>query len=194
MNFSLRLATPEDAAQVLAIYEPYIRDTSFTFETEVPTVTEFAERMRAYLENWPWLVCEDGGKIAGYAYASRYRERTGYQWCAECSIYMHPDYRQLGLGRKLYEKLFAILTRQGFRTLYAVINSPNDGSVAFHEQCGFSFFAMYEKVGWKLGQWKNVGWWRKVLNEFSDAPAPPVMLSQLGSAPELEAETITLPS
>ena len=190
---NLRLATPADAAQVLAIYEPFIRDTSLTFETQVPTVEAFAARMNDYLQTWPWLVCEDKGKIAGYAYASRYRERAGYQWCAECSIYMHPDYRQRGLGRKIYEKLFAILTLQGFRNLYAVINTPNNTSVAFHEQCGFQFFAMYENVGWKLGQWKNVGWWRKVLNEFSDDPAPPVLLSQMPASPALAPETLTLP-
>ena len=174
-----RLATPADAAGMLEIYAPYFRNTSYTFETEVPTEKEFAERISIYLQTWPWLVCEIGGSIAGYAYASKYRERTGYQWCAECSIYFHEQFRGKGLGKALYEKLFRILKYQGFRNLYAVINTPNDNSVAFHERCGFRFFAMYENVGWKLGKWKNVGWWRLILNDFSDDPKPPVPLSLL---------------
>lgn len=174
-----RVATPVDARQILDIYAPYIKNTSFTFETEVPTIQEFAERISHYLESWPWLVCEVGGMIAGYAYAGRYRERTGYQWCTECSIYMHEQFRKKGIGRKLYQQLFEILKRQGFRNVYAVINTPNDNSVDFHEHCGFSFFAMYENVGWKLGKWKNVGWWRLILNEFSDNPAPPIMFTHL---------------
>jgi phosphinothricin acetyltransferase len=174
-----RVAQPSDAKQILEIYAPYILHTSYTFETEVPGVDEFADRISSYLEHWPWLVCEAGGIIAGYAYASRYRERTGYQWCAECSVYIHPDHRKKKIANVLYEKLFEILKVQGYRNVYAVINTPNDPSVAFHEKCGFRFFAMYEQVGWKLGQWKNVGWWRRVLNEFSDDPLPPKKFSAL---------------
>ncbi len=175
----LRLATPADAKGILDIYAPYIQDTSFTFETEVPSVEEFAERIRTYLINWPWLVCEMDGKIAGYAYGARYRERVAYQWCTESSIYIHDDFQKAGIGRLLYSTLFDILKRQGFRNVYAVINLPNEKSVAFHENLGFSYFATYEQVGYKLGQWKNVGWWRLILNEFGDEPAAPIKFSDL---------------
>ncbi|MBL0070185.1 MAG: GNAT family N-acetyltransferase [Chitinophagaceae bacterium] len=70
-------------------------NTSFTFETAVPSVEDFAERIKTYLINWPWLVCEMDGKIAGYAYGTRYRERVAYQWCTESSIYMHDDFQRL---------------------------------------------------------------------------------------------------
>jgi L-amino acid N-acyltransferase YncA len=175
-----RLAAPGDAAGILGIYAPYIRNTSITFETEVPELEQFADRIVHYLENWPWLVCEVDGMIAGYAYGSRYRERSGYQWCVECSVYIHDEFQHRGIARALYEKLFSILKQQGYRNVYAVINTPNEKSVAFHESCGFHFFAMYENVGWKLGKWKDVGWWRLVLNDFSDDPPPPVMLKDLG--------------
>ncbi len=178
-EYIYRVARTEDADQILAIYSPYIENTSYTFEADIPSVGEFAERIGHYLENWPWLVCEVGGMIAGYAYASRYRERTGYQWCAECSIYIHDNFRQQGIGRQLYNQLIAILKQQGFRNLYAVINTPNDASVSFHESCGFQFFAMYENVGWKLGKWKNVGWWRLILNEYDDVPSPPILFTSL---------------
>ena len=175
----IRVATVADAEAILSIYAPYITHTSLTFETEVPSLEQFEERIFHYLGQWPWLVCESGGKIAGYAYASRYRERVAYQWSVECSVYVHDEFHRNGVARALYEALFEILRRQGYRNVYAVINLPNEKSVALHEHCGFRYFATYEQVGYKLGQWKNVGWWRLILNEFSDEPAPPVAFPAL---------------
>lgn len=179
VNTSIRLATAADAKEILAIYAPYIRQTSITFETEVPDLDSFSARILHYLDEWPWLVCLINNRIAGYAYASRYRERVAYQWSVECSVYVHDDFLRAGVARALYSSLFAILKKQGFRNVYAVINLPNDRSVALHESLGFVHFATYEQVGYKLGKWKNVGWWRLVLNEFGDDPAPPVPFSSL---------------
>ena len=175
----IRLAQPVDAKDILAIYSPYIENTSFTFETETPTEEQFASRITSYLQNWPWLVCEMHGKIAGYAYATKYRERTAYQWSIESSVYIHEDFHKMGIATVLYAALFEILQRQGFRNVYAVINLPNDRSVTFHEGMGFSYFATYEQVGYKLGKWKNVGWWRKTLNEFGMDPEPPIQFQKL---------------
>ena len=175
----LRLATPSDAEGILNIYAPYIESTSFTFETETPTVEEFAERISTYLLNWPWLVCEIDGIIAGYAYATRHRERTAYQWCTESSVYIHKDYQRAGIAKALYIALFEVLKKQGFRNVYAVINLPNEKSVAFHISCGFKYFATYEKVGYKLGKWKNVGWWKLSVNEYGDEPAAPIKFSDI---------------
>jgi L-amino acid N-acyltransferase YncA len=175
----IRLAEPNDAAQILDIYTPYITDTSFTFEAEVPSVEAFATRISSYLANWPWLVYEVDGKIAGYAYGSRYRERIGYQWCVECSVYIHDDFHRRGIAKALYAALFRILKFQGYFNVYAVINLPNDRSVQLHEACGFRWFANYENVGYKLGKWKTVGWWQLVLNEYIDNPTPPVPFSRL---------------
>ena len=188
----IRLATPDDAKGILSIYAPYIKNTSFSFETETPSIEEFSERIRTYLINWPWLVCEIDGMIAGYAYSTRHRERTAYQWCTESSVYIHDDFQRAGIARALYTALFEILKKQGFRNVYAVINLPNDKSVAFHESCGFEYFATYEKVGHKLGKWKNVGWWRLSINEYGDEPAAPVKFAELDKdfLPALFAEKI----
>ncbi len=175
----LRVARPSDANGILTIYAPYIENTSFTFETETPSIEQFSQRIETYLHTWPWLVCEIDGVIAGYAYATRHRERTAYQWCTETSIYIHDNFFKKGIGSALYTALFDILKRQGFRNAYAVINLPNEGSVVFHESCGFTHFATYEKVGYKLGKWKNVGWWKLSLNEYKDDPAAPIKLADL---------------
>lgn len=178
-QLQLRLATIADADGLLEIYAPFVSDTSVTFETTLPDRFSFGKRIIQYLEFCPWLVCESGGKVVGYAYASRYREREAYQWSVECSVYVDPSFMRLGIASILYKTLFSILQRQGFRNVYAVINLPNDRSVALHEGLGFRHFATYEQVGYKLGHWKNVGWWRLVLNEFNPAPDPPVSFSEL---------------
>lgn len=175
----IRLAKEKDAAGILDIYSPYILKTSLTFETEVPELIAFEERINSYLKNWPWLVCDVDGKIAGYAYGTRYRERTAYQWCVEVSVYIHDDFKRAGVAKALYTTLIEILKRQGFRNAYAVINLPNDHSVSFHESCGFAYFASFERVGYKLGKWKNVGWWQLQLNHFTDEPISPVKFSDL---------------
>lgn len=175
----IRLAKPTDASAILSIYAPYIEQTSLTFELEVPTEQEFADRIAHYLHTWPWLVFEKDGIIGGYAYASLYRERKGYQWCCECSIYIRDEYKRTGMAKILYETLFAILEKQGYRNVYAVINLPNDTSVAFHEKCGFTYFASYENVGFKLGKWKTVGWWQLRLNSFDDDPLPPIPFAEM---------------
>jgi len=171
---TIRLARPSDAISILDIYAPYILNTSFTFETDVPSNEAFAERITSYLRNWPWLVCEIDGIVAGYAYATHYRERSAYQWCAETSVYIHDGFQRRGIAAALYAALFEILKHQECRNVYAVINLPNDKSVAFHEKCGFTWFADYKNVGYKLGQWKTVGWWQLQLNDYSDNPVTPL--------------------
>ena len=178
MNF-IRVATAQDASSVLDIYAPYIENTSYTFETEVPDIAAFKGRINSYLQSWPWLVCEINGVISGYAYGAKHRERVAYQWSVESSIYVHDDYQRAGVATALYTSLIEILRLQGYRNVYAVINLPNEKSVAFHEKIGFEYFGTFKKVGYKLGRWKDVGWWQLQLNEYSMEPAPPIPFSEL---------------
>lgn len=175
----IRIAHATDANSILEIYAPYIVNTSFTFETEVPSVEAFAQRIDFYIESWPWLVYEVDGTIAGYAYATRHRERTAYQWCVESSVYVHDNFQRAGIATILYETLLEVLYRQGFRNVYAAINLPNDRSVSFHEKFDFNWFADYKNVGYKLGKWKTVGWWMKQLNEYIIDPPDPIKFSNL---------------
>ena len=177
----IRVANDADAEAILEIYAPYIETTSYTFETEVPSIDSFKERIRSYLKNWPWLVCEKKGAIAGYAYAAKHRERVAYQWSTECSVYVHDNFQRARVGQALYNALIELLKIQGFRNLYAVINLPNDRSVSFHEKMGFEYFATYRNVGYKLGRWKNVGWWQLQLNDYNNEPPPPLSFSILKS-------------
>jgi L-amino acid N-acyltransferase YncA len=176
---SIRLAKPADAAAVLAIYAPYILDTAFTFETEVPSIEAFAQRIISYQENWPWLVYETNGFIAGYTYATKHRERAAYQWCVESSVYVHNNFQQKGIAKALYNALFKILQYQGCRNVYAGITLPNDKSVAFHKNFGFAWLANYANIGYKLNKWNTVSWWQLQINDYSDDPVAPVKFPEV---------------
>jgi L-amino acid N-acyltransferase YncA len=175
----IRPATLADAPYMLSIYAPFILDTAVSFETEVPDEASFSARISKGILQFPWLVCETGEQLAGYAYASLHRERPAYQWTCEVSVYLSADFRKRGVGTALYTAILAILRFQGYRNVYAGITLPNEASVRLHEHCGFARFATYEKIGNKFGAWHDVGWWRLRLNEFEPEPPPPVAFSRI---------------
>lgn len=176
---SIRKATVADAQGILEIYAPHVVNSACTFESQVPTINEMEERIKKIIAVKPWLICTINEKVVGYVYASVYRERAAYQWNCECSVYTHTDYSGKGIGFQLYKVLFSILKKQGYRNMYAVISLPNEASVKLHERCGFEYFATYDNVGYKLGEWIKVGWWRLKLNEYDPEPAPPLLFSEV---------------
>ena len=177
----IRSALSSDASSILDIYAPYIANTSVSFETEVPSVEDFTQRIMGNQESCPWLVYESGGLIAGYAYASKHRDRAAYQWSLESSVYVNEGFRQQGIATKLYQTLFQILKYQGCRNLYAGITLPNEKSVNFHQKMGFIKIADYKNIGYKFNRWHTVGWYELQLNDYSDAPAPFIKWSQIKS-------------
>jgi phosphinothricin acetyltransferase len=187
MAVTIRLASESDAEQIRAIYAPYVTHTAISFELELPAVEEMRRRIVDILPHWPWLVCEQGREILGYAYASRHRSRAAYQWSADVSVYVDERCHRLGIGCALYSSLFAILARQGFYNAYAGITLPNAASVALHESLGFQPVGVYHAVGYKLGAWHDVGWWQLVLQPHALPPDPPKELSVVGASPEWEA-------
>lgn len=173
MELSIRPATSADAAQMLALYAEIIIHTPVSFETEPPSLTQFRQRIAEYSRHAPWLACEVEGRIAGYAYGSRHRQREAYQWSVDATVYVKGDFRRKGIAVALYESLFRCLVAQGFCTVYAAITLPNPASVGLHESLGFRPVGVYEGVGYKLGRWHDVGWWALRLRELPANPQPP---------------------
>ena len=167
----IRFAAETDAGQILGIYTPLVTGTPISFEETPPTPAEMAGRIRRTLDRYPWLVCEGDEGVAGYAYATAFRQRAAYQWTVEVSAYVHAEARRWGVAKALYTALFEILRIQGFTNALAGITLPNDASVALHESFGFQSFGVYSKVGYKLADWHDVGWWQLRL-EDPDGPPP----------------------
>ena len=168
---NIRLAHPEDAEALLAIYGQYI-DTSITFEYVLPSRAEFEGRIREFSRDYPYLVCEDGGKIVGYGYAHRAMERAAYQWNAELSVYLDRDSRAKGLGKKLCLLLMELLRLQGIRTVYSVVTSPNPRSERLQQALGFGVAGVFHSSGYKDGAWHDVIWFEKAIAPYDQSPAP----------------------
>ena len=178
---TVRFASEQDASALLAIYARYI-DTSVTFETEVPTVADFAGRIWDITAVYPYLLLEEDGRAIGYAYAHRARDRAAYDWYAELSVYLDPACTGRGLGKTLYGLLMDLLTMQGVRTAMGCVTLPNPASEALHASLGFRLAGVSYKAGYKNGAWQDVGWFEKPLGSYDAPPAPLLPMRALDSA------------
>ena len=176
----LRFAVPSDAGALLRIYDECI-NTSITFEYALPSEAEFAARIADISAEYPYLALFDGGVPAAYAYAHRAQERAAYGWNAELSIYIAKAYVGHGLGRLLYEALMELLRRQGVKTVYGVVTSPNPPSEALHQAMGFHVAARFRDAGWKNGAWHDVTWFEREIAPHDGAPQPLRPIGEVGA-------------
>jgi phosphinothricin acetyltransferase len=168
----IRPVNENDAKGILEIYSPYILYTPVSFETEVPGLEAYRQRIRQYQERMPWLVCEINRNLAGYAYATDHRQRKAYYCTKELSVYVHKNYQHRGVATGLYTALIDILILQGATNVLAGITLPNPESVGFHENFGFKPVGVYHKVGYKQDIYHDAGWWELEIGDnnkyFSD--------------------------
>ena len=160
----IRMATTADIPAILDIYGPYVLNTCYSFEYNVPTLESFTQRFTEITRQFPWLVWEEDGKVLGYAYGSAPFSRDAYRWCAESSIYLAPEIHGKGVGKQLYAALEDLLTKQGYRKTYAIITTANEASLAFHKAVGFRFVAAMPECGYKFNQLHGITWLEKTLN------------------------------
>ena len=151
-GITLRMARPEDAGGMLAVYAPYVEHSTASWEYEAPSLAEFSGRLREHLDTgFPWLLAEEDGAVLGYAYAGRFAARRGYDW-------------------------------QGYVNCFALITHPNPASAAFHERMGFAEAARLPHAGYKDGRWLGLSYYQLTLQPLPAVPVPPVPLSALGAA------------
>jgi len=184
-QFSIRLIAENDVQEVLEIYKPYVINTFVSFEYDVPSADEFLLRVQNNISEYPWLICLHGNKIIGYAYASKYRYRTAYQWSCESTVYLLPEYHRKGIAGILYETLFSLLRLQGFFNVYAVISLPNEKSVGFHQSFGFKKIGIYKKVGYKFNKWHDVEWFYFQLQKHIINPQIPKAIQSIENTEKL---------
>lgn len=170
---TIRDAEPErDAAACAAIYAPHVEAGPISFEERAPDAAEMAARIERISATHPWLVAERGGEVVGYAYACPHRERPAYRWSVDVSVYVAAGHVGEGIGGALYTALFERLRGQRFRMAYAGITLPNEASVALHESLGFAQVGTMREVGWKLGEWRDVGWFQLELAQPAAGQPP----------------------
>lgn len=190
---TIRLAVPDDAESIQAVYAPYCY-TPISFELEPPSALEMRSRMMKGLGPYPWLICADGGDVLGYAYAGQHRERAAYRWSVDTSVYVRQGWHRRGVGRALYTSLLALLPLQGYVNAYAGVTLPNPASVGLHEAMGFQPLGVYRRVGFKCGAWYDVAWFQRPLQPHEEEPPPPKRVEEVtGTAEWMQAMNAGLP-
>ena len=161
---AIRSGGVHDADAIADIYNHYVKRTIISFEEDPVTASEIARRMEEVQStSLPWLIAEERGKVSGYAYATRWKNRIAYRYSVEITVYVAPSRGRCGLGSTLYGHLLPILRAQGLHAIIGGIALPNDASVALHEKFGFKRIAHFQEVGFKFNRWIDVGYWQLTL-------------------------------
>lgn len=157
----IRNATASDAKAITDIYNYYLKNTVITFEEEILTNDVLQKRIESVQQlGLPWIVLEQQSSVVGYAYASKWKERSAYRFTVEISVYLHHQAQGKGVGSLLYSALISQLKEIGVQSVIGGITLPNPPSVALHEKMGMKKVAHFEKVGFKFNQWLDVGYWQ----------------------------------
>lgn len=171
----IRLARESDVPAINAIGNHYIAETHIHFALAPVPDEEMLADWRETHRQYPWYVADENGVI-GFARASRWKGRCAYDWAVEVSVYLRPDATGRGVGRALYERLFATLRAQGYRTAIGGVALPNEASVGLHEAMGMARVGVFERIGHKFGRWIDVGYWQINWHDphhpDTDAPSP----------------------
>lgn len=174
-DISIRFAKSEDAKELLKIYAYYVTDTAISFETEVPSEEEFKLRIEEVLKSYPFIVACKDDEILGYAYLHSFVGRKAYELSAETTIYLNPDKKKMGIGKKLYSVLEDVAKAQNITNLYSCIGYVdkedeylNNNSVQFHEHIGFRMVGKFENCGHKFGRWYHMVWMEKIIGKHGE--------------------------
>lgn len=157
----IRDVTNQDSESIADIYNHYIKNTTYTFEEELISASEIGSRIaKIQREGLPWLIAEVNGKIVGYAYAAKWKERSAYRFSVESTVYVDPNSLGKGVGTHLYRRLFTELKSRGINSVVGGITLPNLTSVGLHEKLGMEKVAHFKSIGFKFGSWRDVGYWQ----------------------------------
>ncbi|MEY2979031.1 MAG: GNAT family N-acetyltransferase [Prochlorotrichaceae cyanobacterium] len=166
-SLQIRPATVEDAAQICQIYNPYILNTTITFEEHPLTPSDMGDRLhQVKAAGLPWLVLEDVDQnvLKGYCYAFPWKTRSAYRYTVETSIYLQENDRGQGLGATLYTHLLHHLEAQGIHSAIGILALPNPASIRLHEKLGFVYAGCLKDAGFKFDRWIDVVYWQRLLS------------------------------
>ena len=162
-DLEIRAATKADASALADIYNPYVMETTVTFEETAINPSDMAARVaEADGVGLPFLLADSRGVPVGFAYASKWKGRCAYRHTAETTVYVGREHWRCGVGMTLYTRLLDLLQRAGCHAAIGGIALPNESSIALHERLGFTQVAHFREVGFKFNRWIDVGYWQRL--------------------------------
>ena len=175
MDINIRVATLDDAREILDIYSYYVLYTAINYDYTPPDLETFKKKMINTLSRYPYLVAINNQKIVGFAYAGSFVSKKAYDWSVETTIYLDHHYTKMGIGKKLYNALENILREMGIINLNACIASPIEedeylttNSIDYHHHLGYRMVGKFHKCGYKYNRWYDMVWMEKMINEHPD--------------------------
>lgn len=162
-----RAAQELDLADIVDLLNLEIRDGVAHFGTQPLDLDSFTTDWLGQCERYPWLVCREQSDdtFLGFAKSGPWKSRGAYAQSVEISVYLVEAARKRGAASWMYGELFELLWTAGFRTVCAGITLPNPASVKLHERHGMKHVGTFERIGYKAGQWRDVGYWIRHLDE-----------------------------
>ncbi len=159
----IRPVRPDDAPSICEIFNHYILESPATFEEVAMAPDEMRRRILDVTQTYPWFVCEEDGKVLGYSYGRKWRERAAYRHSVEATVYLHPSAGGKGRGSALFDALLNELRARQFHSVIGGVALPNPASIALLEKFGLRQVAHFREVGRKFDRWIDVGYWQLVL-------------------------------
>lgn len=157
MSVSIRHACEDDLNSILDIVNYEVRNTTSIYHYKEQTLPQqrdwFFKKMQ---HNYPVLVAELNNKIIGFATYGTFREKIGYQFTVEHSVYVHHKHRGLGAGHMLMQNLITLATQNNYHTMIAGIDTANTSSISFHKKFGFVEVGLIKEVAFKFNQWLDL--------------------------------------
>jgi L-amino acid N-acyltransferase len=155
----IRLATPDDAEAIRAIYNVEVTESTVTFDLVPRSLADQLAWLDAHSGAYPAIVALEGGRpgeVVGFGSLSPYRGRPAYSTTVEDSVYVRRDRRGRGYGCALANELIGLATAHGFHAVMARIVGGHEASIALHRACGFELVGVEREVGRKFGHWLDV--------------------------------------
>lgn len=165
-RFEIRRAAQSDLPELTRIYNHYVTETHVTFDTEAKTLSQRQLWFDQFEDcgRYQCFIAARGGVPIGWACTGKFREKPGYVTSVEPSVYLAPGEGGQGVGRRLYETLFAALKGEDIHRAYAGVCTPNDASVALHKAFDFEYVGTYREAGRKFGKYWDVAWYAKAMD------------------------------
>lgn len=157
----IRNASEKDLRDILEIYNDAILNTTAIYAYKPHTLEDRIEWYNQKMKDeYPLLVFEENNKAVGFATFGPFRTYPAFKYTIEHSVYVHKEYRNHGIGKKLMEELIKIADEKGYATLVAGIDASNEGSIKMHENMGFKYSGTISKSGFKFGKWLDLAFYQ----------------------------------
>ena len=160
---SIRPAEINDLEAMTHLYNHFVEATSVTFDIETFTTEERESWFAQFNQTGPHqlFLAECEGVLAGYAGSMTHRAKPAYNISVETTIYVGERFARMGIGHRLYQRLFTALEKEDLRSIFAAVTLPNDASIRFHKSHGFTEIGTFHEIGRKFGLYHDVMWFER---------------------------------